>query len=93
MSAAICAEPANTIADIRIAAQPGIPTSLREHAERRRQQPAGEPERHAGANAGAESRGHAAARLRFRSFCSSAHGRVFATCSGVSHARRAVAIP
>ena len=92
-SAAICAEPAKTIADIITAAQPGIPTSRGEHAEGRGEQAARGRERRPGAHAGPEAGAHAAARARLRSVASSAHGRVFATCAGVSQARRAVAMP
>ena len=92
-SAAICAEPAKTIADISTAAQAGIPTSRASTPNDVASSPPatanGSPARTPALNA----RAHAAARLRFRSAASSAHGRVFATCAGVSHARRAVAMP
>ena len=92
-SAAICAEPAKTIALIRIAVQPGMPTSPASTPNDIASTPPASANGQARAQAVAERRLHAAARLRLRSGASSAHGRVFATCSGVSHARRAVAMP
>ena len=92
-SAAICAEPAKTIALIRIAVQPGMPTSPastpKDIASTLPASANGEP----GAQPVAERRLHAAVRLRLRSRASSLQGRVLATCSRVSQARRAVATP